>query len=65
MDELLTTQEVADRLKVGHRTIDRMCADGRLPFLRVAGRGAGHRRFVWAEVIQALRDDTERREVAK
>ena len=62
MDELLTTAELAERLKVSGKTIERMLIDGRLPYVRVAGKGAGHRRFVWSEVLQALRDDTERHE---
>tara|TARA_R100001086_G_scaffold10561_1_gene5618 strand:+ start:2067 stop:2267 length:201 start_codon:yes stop_codon:yes gene_type:complete len=62
MEELLTTAELADRLKVSGKTIERMLVAGRLPYVRVAGKGAGHRRFVWSEVLQSLREDTERHE---
>jgi len=59
MDELLTTQELAERLKVSQRTVDRMVQAERLPFVRVAGRGNGHRRFIWDDVVRVLRDNND------
>lgn len=55
MDELLTTQELAERLKVTTKTIQRMVSQGRLPVLRVAGSGNGHPRFIWQDVVDTLR----------
>ena len=62
MDELLTTSQLAERLQVTTKTVQRMTSSGRIPAIRVAGTGRGHPRYVWAEVLDALRDDTERHE---
>lgn len=55
MQEVLTTQELADRLKVTTKTIQRMVSQGRLPVLRINGSGNGHPRFIWSEVLETLR----------
>lgn len=49
-DELLTHQELAAKLKVSRRTVDRLLAAGLLPARRVGSL----KRFVWAEVQAAL-----------
>jgi len=47
---LMTTNELADVLRCSRQTVDRMCADGTLPFLAVGTR----RRFIFEEVREAL-----------
>jgi excisionase family DNA binding protein len=43
----LTKRQVAARLAVGVRTLERMVASAGLPAHRVGG----HRRFLWSEVV--------------
>lgn len=48
MSELLTVDEVAERLRVGVRTVERMIATGELASLKIR-----RRRFVSAEAVEA------------
>jgi excisionase family DNA binding protein len=59
--KLLTTAELARRLDVGQDKIRALAKAGRIPSVQV---GANGRRFVWAEVMTALRAEaaTERQE---
>lgn len=52
MDELLTTQEAADRLAVGPTTIKRWADEGRIDVVRTLG---GHRRYTLASVLRVQR----------
>ena len=46
MDDIFTIKEVANRLKVGERTVTAMLADGELPGFQIRGRVApAPRRF--------------------
>lgn len=59
-DELHTIEEVATRLRVGKRTVERFVAEGRIRSVKV-----GRRRFVRdAEVDRFLRDAERRGRVA-
>ena len=49
--QLLTTRELARRLKVTERTIENWRKDGRIPALKI-GRAV---RFLWSEVIDSLK----------
>ena len=49
-EELLTPEEIAGRLKVGERTVERWQQDGTLPFLRL-GQTV---RFHWPTVVNHL-----------
>ena len=49
--ELLTKEELAERLKLTTRTIDTMIAQGRLPCLKLSPRTV---RFHWSDVMAAL-----------
>ncbi len=51
--ELVTRRELARRLRVSLRTLDRMLADGEIPPVRLHGWSV---RFYVPEVIEALRD---------
>lgn len=50
LDDLLTPQELAIRLRLSLRSVRRLVAAGAIPF-RLAGTV---KRFVWAEVVAAL-----------
>jgi excisionase family DNA binding protein len=52
-DELLTSQEVMDALKISRPTLDRLTRTGKLPALRLGGRAPGpgaDRRYRRADV---------------
>jgi len=51
-DEWLTLEEAAKYLKVSKPSIYRFCAEGRLPFFKLAGTGA--RRFKRADLDALL-----------
>ena len=51
-NELLTTEELADRLAVSPRTVAEWAKSGRIPEVRASER---IRRFDWAEVVGALK----------
>lgn len=48
MSELLTVEEVAERLRIGVRTVERMIAAGELASLKIR-----RRRFVANEAVEA------------
>ncbi|QQL43706.1 helix-turn-helix domain-containing protein [Sulfuriroseicoccus oceanibius] len=50
-ESLITTRELARRLKVTERTIENWRRDGRIPALKI-GRAV---RFLWSDVIDALK----------
>lgn len=52
-DEFLTTEELAARLKVNERTIERWQAGGQLPFVRVTGTV----RYHWPTVVKHLTEN--------
>ena len=54
MDELLTSDEVCERLKLSKRTLRDMVDQGKIPVLMV-GTGSGRPRFDWQEVVDAIR----------
>jgi photoactive yellow protein len=54
MDELMTTQEAAERLGVGPTTVKRWADEGRLEVVRTLG---GHRRFTRASVERVYRQE--------
>ena len=56
-ERLLTKQEVADRLQVDLRTVERWMAMGVLRPIRVLGVV----RFIWAEVVAQLKERSEAR----
>jgi excisionase family DNA binding protein len=51
IDELLTTRELAGRLRLGVPTIRSWARRGRIPALRVT---SNRFRFVWSAVVEAL-----------
>lgn len=53
LQELLTCNELAARLKITRRTVYRMLREGRIPCQRVGGQW----RFVWEEVIESLKQE--------
>lgn len=53
-DDLLTTEEVAKKLKVHPRTVLRLLADGEIP---AAINRVNLKRFDWPAVKKALADD--------
>lgn len=57
VERLLTKQEVADRLQVDLRTVERWMAMGVLKPLRVLGVV----RFIWVEVVVQLKERSEAR----
>ena len=54
MNEILTTAECAERLKVSERTMRQMVTDGKVPHFRIGGEGRGHLRFQWGRVLATL-----------
>ena len=54
MDELLTINELSDKLKISRGTIERMIKAGKLPFLKVGGQY----RFIAGEVMKTIRKQT-------
>ncbi len=57
--ELLTSQELAAVLKVRAETVRRWSRDGKIPQVRISRRV---RRFIWADVQQALAADQQTEE---
>jgi hypothetical protein len=53
-DELLTRDDLAARLKVCVRTIDLWKRRGKIPAVI---RGRKFTRYIWRDVVSALRDD--------
>ena len=53
LGEILTAEELADRLRLSPSTVYRMARRGDLPRLRGLGRAL---RFAWAEVCRALQE---------
>lgn len=51
--EVLTTEELAERLSVSPRTIFNMRSDGRIPQIRIGSIV----RFVYSDVVEALREE--------
>lgn len=56
MSELLTVAEVAERLRLGKRTVERFVATGEIPSVKV-----GRRRLVYLESVERFLRDAERR----
>ena len=56
MDQLLTAQETAARLRVSINTLRAMVQDGRVPVVRIGARGY---RFDWESVLQALKSQDQ------
>jgi excisionase family DNA binding protein len=50
-EKLLTVDELARRLDIGHEKVRELAREGRIPCLHVGKT----MRFVWAEVCDALR----------
>ncbi|MBA4150300.1 MAG: excisionase family DNA-binding protein [Verrucomicrobia bacterium] len=50
-DEMLTKKELAAKLKVGVRTIERLMQSGRLPFLKLPNLVLFH----WPDVLEQLK----------
>ncbi len=51
-DELLTADEIADRLGVKRETIRRLVLNGTIPEIKISEK---IRRFDWQAVVEALR----------
>lgn len=60
--DLLTAAELAVRLKVRTRTIDRWARTGRIPVRRLSPKV---RRFVVTEVVASLESDAGSKEAAR
>jgi excisionase family DNA binding protein len=56
LGEILTAEELADRLRLSPSTVYRMARRGKLPRLRGLGRAL---RFAWPEVCRALQEASE------
>lgn len=56
MSEPLTVQEVADRLRVGKRTVERWVAEGEMRSVKL-----GRRRFIMANELERFLRMAERR----
>jgi excisionase family DNA binding protein len=56
MDQLLTAQETAARLRVSINTLRAMVQAGRVPVVRIGARGY---RFDWESVLQALKSQDQ------
>lgn len=52
MDELLTSGQVAERLRVRQSTVRRWAANGRIPVVRVSPKVL---RFDWQDVVAAVK----------
>ena len=59
MGELLTGQELAERLRVSPSTIREWAREGRIPEVRISGKV---RRFDFAEVLAVIRERHRSRE---
>jgi excisionase family DNA binding protein len=58
--ELLTVDQVADRLQIRPRTVKAWARQGRIPAVKLSAKVV---RFVWAAVLAALRDQADPQEV--
>ncbi len=55
---LITAEQLADRLGISERRVRELARAGRIPEVRISERV---RRFEWAEVLEALREDAAKR----
>ena len=60
--ELLTLDQLADRLHVRPRTVRAWVRQGRIPAVKLSPKVV---RFDWEAVLTAIRDRAERREVTR
>ncbi|HAA73261.1 MAG TPA: hypothetical protein DCE55_29235 [Planctomycetaceae bacterium] len=59
--ELLKVKQLADRLQLTEMTVYDMARRGQIPFVKV-GKGRGNYRFVYEDVLEALREDGQKQQ---
>lgn len=58
-DELLTKEDLAARLRLSPATVQLWASEGKIPCVRIS---ANRMRFVWGEVLERLKAESERSE---